>query len=45
MEDMEVSWVEAAAEAEVMASTLPMEVAILAMEEGPTMASQGPILG
>ena len=43
MEGVEVSWVEAVAEAEVMGSTLPMEVAILAMEEGPTMASQGPI--
>ena len=42
---MEVSWEEAAAEVDVMASTLPMEVATLAMEEGPTMASQGPILG
>ena len=45
MEDMEVSWEEAVAEEEVMASTPPMEVATLPMEEGPTMASQGPILG
>ena len=44
MEDVGVSWEEAVAE-EVMgwASTLPLGVATPAMEEGPTMASQGPI--
>ena len=44
MEDVEVSWEEAVAE-EVMgwASTPPLGVATLAMEEDPTMASQGPI--
>ena len=44
MEDVEVSWEEAVAE-EVMGWALgvPLGVATLAMEEGPTMASQGPI--
>ena len=44
MEDVEVSWGEAVDE-EVMGWALgvPLGVATLAMEEGPTMASQGPI--
>ena len=45
MEDVGVSWEEVEAE-EVMgwALEVPLGVATLAMEEGPTTASQGPIL-